>query len=130
MNILKRIELHEGYKSKPYQDSKKVWTIGIGFTYLTLEESRVILAMRVGSIKTQISNRIKSLSKVRQDILVEMAFQMGIKGLYNFKRMWSAIDSNDFKTAYKEMLDSQWAKTDSPNRAKEMAKQFLEDKYV
>jgi len=57
-------------------------------------------------------------------ILPNMIFQLGKQGVRNFKNMWKALEANDFKTASKEMLDSKWAKSDSPNRANELARKM------
>lgn len=125
--LIESIELHEGYRGKPYLDTKKVWTFGIGFTYLTLEESRAVLKMRVAEIYGQIKNRIDHLPHNRQAVLIEMAFQLGVRGLFNFKRMWKAIGKDDCDETIKEMLDSQWAKSDSPGRANELAMRFYDN---
>ena len=61
------------------------------------------------------------LSPERQVVLIDMAHQLGKDGLSKFYNMKKALDSGDFETASKEMLNSKWAKKDSPNRAKRNA---------
>lgn len=56
-----------------------------------------------------------------EDILTNMIFQMGAAGVANFKKMHEAITKRDYATASKEMLDSKWAKSDSPGRAARLA---------
>ena len=53
---------------------------------------------------------VNSLDSVRQLVVMDMAFNMGVPRLKKFKNMWAAIHDNDFKTAAKEMLDSRWAR--------------------
>ena len=53
---------------------------------------------------------VDRLDSVRQLILVDMAFNMGVPRLCKFKKMWAAVEAEDFPTAAKEMLDSRWAK--------------------
>lgn len=53
---------------------------------------------------------VDSLDSVRQLVVMDMAFNMGVPRLKKFKNMWAAIHDNDFKTAAKEMLDSRWAR--------------------
>lgn len=53
---------------------------------------------------------VNSLDSVRQLVVMDMAFNMGVPRLKLFKNMWAAIHDNDFKTAAKEMLDSRWAR--------------------
>ena len=53
---------------------------------------------------------VDRLDSVRQLIVMDMAFNMGVPRLCKFKKMWNAIHEEDFATAAKEMLDSRWAK--------------------
>ena len=52
---------------------------------------------------------VKELNSVRQKVLVDMGFNMGIPRLNKFSRMWSAIDKQEYKSAAEEMQDSLWA---------------------
>jgi lysozyme len=52
---------------------------------------------------------VEELDAVRQLVLVDMAFNMGVPRLSKFKKMWAAIHENKFDVAAKEMLDSRWA---------------------
>ena len=52
---------------------------------------------------------VDSLDAVRQLIVIDMAFNMGVPRLNKFKMMWAAIHDEDYPTAAKEMLDSRWA---------------------
>ena len=53
---------------------------------------------------------VDRLDSVRQLILMDMAFNMGVPRLCKFKKMWNAIHEEDYPTAAKEMLDSRWSK--------------------
>ena len=52
---------------------------------------------------------VDGLDAVRQLVLIDMAFNMGVPRLCKFKKMWAAIHNEDFMVASKEMLDSRWA---------------------
>jgi len=52
---------------------------------------------------------VEDLDSVRQLVLMDMAFNMGVPRLRKFKKMWNAIHENKFDVAAKEMLDSRWA---------------------
>ena len=39
-----------------------------------------------------------------------MVFQLGIGNVSKFKKMWLALDSEDYVEASKQMLDSKWHK--------------------
>ena len=99
----------EGFRPKPYQDTKKVWTFGHGLTWISREESEVVVRMRLDDIRKQINERIKNLSPARQLVLINMAYNLGVEGLYEFKDMWAAIEAGNFDLAAAEMLDSLWA---------------------
>ena len=52
---------------------------------------------------------VEELDAVRQLVLMDMAFNMGVPRLCKFKKMWNAIHEKKFDVASKEMLDSRWA---------------------
>ena len=59
------------------------------------------------------------LPQEMQHVLVNMAFQMGQRGLSNFKNMKAAIEEQDFAKAAIEMMDSRWA-SQTPERAERL----------
>ena len=52
---------------------------------------------------------VEDLDAVRQLILMDMAFNMGVPRLCKFKKMWAAIEEQRFDIASIEMMDSRWA---------------------
>src|SRR6185369_8902972 len=46
---------------------------------------------------------------VRQNVLVELQFNMGAVVLGRFKQFWAAMQRKDYATAADELLDSAWA---------------------
>ena len=50
-------------------------------------------------------------------------YQLGYDGGMKFEKMWKALEQNDYQTAAKEALDSNWAKQ-TPERANRFA-EFL-----
>lgn len=141
---MRMLEDEEGFRARPYQDTKGLWTVGIGFclerTYITpqawkhLLDNKLIdvslskegaeyLARERMDVLTVGVSRLfahswHALNETRRDVLLSMAYQMGLEGLAEFKKMRAAIDRGDFAEAAKEGLDSKWAKVDSPARAK------------
>lgn len=61
------------------------------------------------------------LDPVRQGVLVEMVFQMGLAGVAEFHQMLAAMGRGDWKAAKAAMLDSAWARQQSPGRAQKLA---------
>ena len=49
------------------------------------------------------------LNEVRQRVICDMCFNLGLQGLLGFKSMWKSISENNFRLASTEMLDSHWA---------------------
>lgn len=132
MNLLKSIERNEGFKNAPYIDPLakyrippdeyeiivKNWniikpTFGFGATYIEREAAKLDLEIKIAKLKDELSDKISffySLPEELQDVLIEMAYQMGISGLLNFKKMLGALSTKDYNKAADEMLDSRWAK--------------------
>lgn len=123
MNLLQSVVTHEGFKPKPYQDTLGVWTFGHGLTYITEQESINIVMNRLVDIGDTLSVKLeyfKYLPADIQNVLIEMAYQLGISGLLNFKNTLFLIENGNYELAATEMLDSKWAKQ-TPNRAKELS---------
>lgn len=127
----------EAVKLRAYRCSNGHLTIGVGhkltpreinadMTEISLEQAGYLLHQDIGLALAGcygIFGRwvFDGLSEPRQRALVNMCFQMGTKGLAGFVNMIAAIMRGDWATAYTEALDSKWAKSDSPARAKRVA---------
>lgn len=61
-----------------------------------------------------------ALSPVRQFIVVDMCFNMGVSGMLGFPHMIAALFHGDYPAAAKEMLNSHWA-VQLPARARRLA---------
>lgn len=126
MSLLDSIEKHEGFRSKPYPDPIHGWdvpTFGHGLTYITEDESRQIVKNRITEIEASLKIKVAgyfNLPHQARNVLVEMAYQMGVPGLMKFKNTLEFIEKEDFQSAADEMLDSVWAKQ-TPKRAQDLA---------
>lgn len=148
MDLLERIAYHEGFSEYPYVDvlvqrnpklagftqavmdlilagfASLLVTFGFGFTFLTREESLIVLGMRITTIREGLAERIVGFDKLHpdaQDVLVEMAYQLGVRGLLGFKKTIALVEAREYKKASKEMLDSAWAIAQTPKRAKTLS---------
>lgn len=90
-------------------------TIGIGRALdvrgISPDEAKYLLANDIAAFTlglTQAYTWFNNLDDVRQRILVNMAFNMGLAGLAQFKQMLTAVADRDFDTAAREMEDSAW----------------------
>lgn len=66
----------------------------------------------------------EQLSEPRQSVLIEMAYQLGGKGLESFVKMRKAVSEKDWETASAEGLDSKWARQ-TPERAETLMERLL-----
>ena len=62
---------------------------------------------------------------VRQDVLIDMTFNMGIFGVLKFRKMREAIRQENWQKAHDEILNSKYARIDDPKRAKRNAMRML-----
>ena len=136
-NLVSKLIDHEGLVLNVYQDSLGIDTIGIGrnledrgitdeeLAYLdfpsidavyehgvTEADARYLAENDVQIVEDELLRAhpcVDRLDSVRQLILVDMAFNMGVPRLCKFQKMWNAIHEEDFANAAKEMLDSRWA---------------------
>ena len=87
------------------------------------EEAMYLLDNDIKEYVEEVKNRIPlfdTLSTNRQNVLVNMAFNLGIYGLLRFKKMLLAVEKQDWDEAANQMLDSRWIKQVG-NRSKELA---------
>ena len=121
-----RIERHEGRKRKSYKDSVGKLTAGIGRNLedvaFTDEEIDLMFKNDLARAKrgAETFYLYEMVNDIRREVLIEMVFQMGLKGVGKFKKFFRAAQARDWETSHKEMLDSKWAKQ-TPARALELA---------
>ena len=131
LGVLKeQIIRHEGEVPHAYQDHLGYWTIGVGRLIderrgggLSEYEIEYLLDADIKRVHNQLTQRIAfwgRLSDSQQRALCNMAFQLGVNGVLNFRRMLAALDRGDTAAAEAEALDSRWA-VQTPNRAREVA---------
>lgn len=147
--IKQRLEVHEGFRSKPYRCKANKLTIGIGrniedrpFTEeelrlvdkdymtkgITKSQAFAILARDVMQFDFELRQNIpfyKRLDDERQYALLDMAFNMGIgnskKGLLSFKNMLNYMGTGFYKQAAAECLNSKYGR-ELPTRAGRIAR--------
>jgi len=124
MNLIKDIKIEEGFRGTVYKCTEGYDTIGYG-TRLPLneKESELLLVHRLNETKGAVKSSLYYLKIDDEawDILYNMAYQFGLGGLLKFKKMIKALKVQDYKEASVEMLDSLWARVQTPNRAKRLA---------
>jgi lysozyme len=124
----------EGVVNHAYADSLGFLTIGVGRLIdkrrgggLSPEEVEFLLTNDITVMSAAVLKTLpwsSKLSEPRLAVLINMAFQLGIGGLLEFKRTLGSIEDGQYSEASMEMLDSLWAQQ-TPERAKRLAKQML-----
>jgi lysozyme len=122
-----RLIEHEGLRLKPYPDEFGLITIGIGRCLdkkgITKEEAFYLFENDIDDCLRDVTKNIKffsSLDDIRQEVIVEMCFQLGIGGLLGFEKFLYQLERKNYSDAAREMLNSMWAKQ-TPGRAKELS---------
>lgn len=115
------IKEDEGFEPKPYKDHLGKLTIGFGTLLesgITREEAHALLMLRLNKVKKQLEdiNMFNKLSENRKSVILSMCYQLGFNGVLKFKKMWQAIDSDDYIEAVAQMRDSKWF-SQTTNRA-------------
>ena len=119
MNRIKaQLVRHEGLRLKPYRCTAGKLTIGIGRNLedrgISQKEAYAMLERDILDFEQQLLNEIpevyNKLDEVRQSVLLNMCFNLGIKGLLEFKNTLAFIDAGDWERAANGMLASNWAK--------------------
>jgi len=136
LNDLKQqLIIHEGLELMPYKCSAGYLTIGCGRNLesrgITYDEAMFLLENDLMLYTAELETAfpvVKELDTVRKMTLINMAFNLGITKLKQFKLMWAAIEDNDFDAASQEMLNSKWAR-DVGNRSLELSEQMRTGLY-
>jgi len=121
--LLEDIKQEEGFSGTVYKCTEGFDTVGYGTRMpITKEEATLLLEYRLKAMKAQLTGYLYDIDIKDEawDILFNMAYQLGVKGVLNFKNMIKALKDNDYKEASIQMLDSLWAKQ-TPNRAKRLS---------
>lgn len=82
-------------------------------SHISEEEARGILTNDVALAWMQLTQRLPWVaaldSQARKAALINMAFNLGIKGLLSFKKTLALMERGNFTDAAKEMGNSRWA---------------------
>lgn len=126
---------HEGLRQSAYQDSLGYLTIGVGHLIderkggkISLDSCYAILDEDIRVVCSQLDEHLswwKNLDPVRQQVLANMAFNLGIEGLLAFHNTLAFIEHGQYSEASVAMLDSKWA-VQTGKRARELA-QMMKD---
>lgn len=129
-DIVESIKKHEGFRSKVYKCTEGYDTIGYGFAIKDLiieEDIATLILMR--KVKTLLERIIiafpwfKDIDDKAKTVVVEMVYNLGVRGFSKFKKTIYYLETEQYKEASVEMLDSLWARQ-VKGRAKELSNQI------
>ncbi len=138
-NLKKRIKVNEGFSSKPYKDQLGYLTIGYG--HLILSNEKILLKKKIHKKELEeifekdfkkalynFNTKLKHFTsnKKEADLLIEMVFQLGIKGCLKFKNLLKNMRKGNKHLVCFEMMNSLWYKQ-TPYRVKTLVKNFLKN---
>lgn len=118
LRLVNELERDESLRLKPYRDNgpKKKLTIGIGRNLedvgITKGEAYVMCHNDIERCVIDLNTRLpwwQELDDVRQRVLLNMTFNMGIKDVLEFKKTILLIQGGNYSKAAEEMLRSEWA---------------------
>ena len=127
--VLQLISEEEGRIPYAYQDSRGLWTIGVG---ALVDHSVSGAGLCDAAIDAQLSHDtttaaaeaqalsgFESCNDVQRAVLVSMCFQLG--SLAEWPKFRTALAAGDFKAAATEGLNSMWARQTPKRAQREMA---------
>ncbi len=133
----------EGREYKAYPDpitKGAPWTIGVGHTGpevhkgLEWDDAQIDAAYEADSAIAEAACQrnfpwYDGLIEPRKAVVWNMCFQMGIARLRGFTRALGAIRDERWEDAAGQMLDSAWAKNQTPGRARHLAAQMASGEW-
>ena len=101
-----RIQRHEGLRLKPYHDDRGFLTIGYGRNLqakgVSEDEALLMLRNDIAMARNQLIGYfpwVSTLDDIRQEVLTEMVFQLGINGVAAFKNTLAHAQAGEWDAA-------------------------------
>lgn len=129
-SVVDQLKRDEGLRKFPYKDTVGKATIGYGRNLddvgISEQEADFLLRNDIQVAQAAVEFHFPwtlSLDEVRKGVLINMAFNMGIAGLAQFKNTLAKVEAGDYTGAAQEMLQSAWANQVGP-RAQRLSVQM------
>lgn len=134
----KTLMIHEGSRMFMYIDNVGYATIGVGRNIdsrcgkgLSHDEQVYLMRNDIEDARSKLSpyDWFQQLDSVRQEVLMEMIFNMGLGHFKSFVKFIQAIKNKDYNEAAIEMCNSAWAKQIGPLRLNDLLYRMQTGKY-
>ncbi len=117
---------------KWFNENRDMLNLTIGYGTLmediSTEMGRAMLEIKLHKKVNEINVLLPDLGNHPSEVwdaLYLMAYQMGSDGVMKFKKMIKALKEKNYEEAYKQGLDSLWARQ-TPKRAKKVLGRFIQ----
>lgn len=141
-----RLQRHEGKSLTVYTDPNGIPTLGIGHNMranplppdmqatldstgaITDSQCAMLLTTDASNARREVLDNMPwadTLSQTRMDVLIELAFWIGIAGLLKFKHMISDLRCGNYEDACQDLMQSKLY-DEIPKRTGELAQLLLE----
>ena len=121
------IRQDEGLKQHIYTDTTGNRTIGYGHNLdangISLEVAELILKNDIDNVIIDLTKNLPVYNEIddtRKVALLDIAFNIGVTGLMQFRTFLGLIEQGKFQNAANDLLNTLWAKQ-VPNRAARIA---------
>lgn len=134
-DLIPVIIAHEGLKLLPYTDTVGKLTIGVGRNLtdrgISHDEAMQLLNNDLAESHHELSVYpwFNQLDEVRQGVIIELHFNIGLMSLLQFKMMIGYLQQKYFPNAANQLLKSKWATQVGPTRANNMASRLSKGVY-
>ena len=122
-STVRMLKAQEGFRGLPYPDAGGQ-SVGFGTHLpLTAAEGELLLVSRLGRTEHELAARWAPYADQPEHIkqaLSLMAYQLGVEGELQFKKMLGCLERGDTRCAAREALDSLW-EHQTPGRAHTVA---------
>jgi lysozyme len=133
--LITSLQQHEGFRALVYDDATGLPigpgtvvqgnpTIGYGWALNKLPMSKgFALAHLRSTAQDKIAELlvrapwVAALDDVRRTVLFELAYNLGVSGLLEFRKMLRALQQQEYVRAGAELVDSKWARDVGPLRS-------------
>lgn len=118
-NLQKQLVTSEDVRLSAYRDNRGYLTIGVGRLIdsrlgggISKEEAFYLLGNDIAACEEDCLRAFtwfKDLEDVRQRVVLEMRFNLGLTKLLKFVKTLKLIETGDYRAAATEMLQSKWS---------------------
>jgi lysozyme len=147
--LIQDLKRDEAVRLKPYYDSKKILSIGIGHNMedeplprpfqeyldkhgcITMEMNDALLERDLRQAEADCQRMFSNWAWIPDEIkrvFLNMAFNMGYRRFSGFRDLDACAEAGDWPGVIREMIDSEWYREDVPNRARRLV--ALVEEYI